>query len=246
MIRYLIKFVSKKEYAEQLVKGELFTRPAGYYEELEFKEGVGQGDRCEGLISGVGQIKMRMDHPIFCLYSVTEDEIVEDTIKISTDLIDTFKCIDGYAVLIDFNKFENLLKSKEFTFNIRFGPVHYGYIPDELMSDFFSYKLESNLFIKVPRFSYQKEYRIEFVENLERSILRDVDLGEHSGNELYNGHIVDISSWNDVFKIYHLPRDLKDCTRILKIADLKEKDEYYIHLPEMDRDTEKIFLNLKG
>lgn len=46
MIRYLLKFVSKLEYAQMLVDGKLFMRPASYYRRLE----MGQGDMGEGAV----------------------------------------------------------------------------------------------------------------------------------------------------------------------------------------------------
>ena len=53
-IKYLIKFVSKKNYAEDLVAGKLFMRPASYYHILEQRMGAGQGDLGEaGIVDGI-------------------------------------------------------------------------------------------------------------------------------------------------------------------------------------------------
>lgn len=53
-IKYLIKFVSKRDYGESLLDGKLFMHTAHYYHELEKKYGPGQGDLREGnVIPGI-------------------------------------------------------------------------------------------------------------------------------------------------------------------------------------------------
>ncbi len=153
-IRYLIKFVSKYEYAKDLISGKLFMRPARYYHNLE----KGQGDIMEAsVISGLCMYK-DFDIPIYCLYADCESE--NKKIIFSNKLITDFHCENGYAVVIHFSEFSNLLSQCNTNgYSAYGGLVKYMYKPFENIDYFIENKNYSNLFFKDPAFSYQNEFR---------------------------------------------------------------------------------------
>lgn len=160
-IKYLIKFVSKKNYAEDLVAGKLFMRPASYYHILEQRMGAGQGDLGEaGIVDGICIYK-HSHVPIYCLYAVMKNDIIENEILISERCIDDFHCQDGYAVLIDYKKWEPMLsKINTEGYELDAGLVSYHKLSAEDTMALLNDNTPRNLFIKRPFFSYQKEYRI--------------------------------------------------------------------------------------
>ena len=63
MIKYLIKFVSEEQHAEDLLDGNLFMYPAGHYHTLE----LGRGDIREGALSDSICFYQYINYPIYCL-----------------------------------------------------------------------------------------------------------------------------------------------------------------------------------
>lgn len=169
-IKYLIKFVSKKSYAEDLVRGKLFMRPAAYYHMLEQKKGPGQGDLGEASVVD-GLCAYKHSHvPIYCLYAVMENDINDGNIYISERCIDDFDCQNGYAVLIDYEKLQPLLSQvKTEGYELDAGLVTYYSLTLEDMAYLLNDNTPRNLFIKRPYFSYQKEYRIVVCKQLYKS-----------------------------------------------------------------------------
>ena len=105
MIKYLIKFVSKKDHADTLLDGKLYMNAAAYYRNLE----VGQGDECEGAISHNVKIFKNDDFYVYCMYAVQDNDLNENLILINEKTINDFKCSNGYLVLIKYDEFINMI-----------------------------------------------------------------------------------------------------------------------------------------
>lgn len=164
MIRYLIKFVDKFDYAKMLQNGQFFMRPLSYYRFLE----IGQGDSYEGAVSHSIAMFKNAQWPICCFYSVDVSDILNDgSVCIPKRCLDDFKCFNGYAVVIDYEKFEKLLSSIDTKgFQLSAGKVVYRYIEFEELVDMMKADAMDNVFIKRPDFAYQKEYRIVITKNV--------------------------------------------------------------------------------
>ncbi len=199
MIRYLIKFVSKFEHAEMLQNGLFFMRPMSYYHYLE----QGQGDQCEGAVSHSIAMYKNTQWGIYCFYSVDDSEISDDgSICFSKRCIDDFKCQNGYAVVIDYEKFEEILYQIDTQgYQLTAGKVSYRYITFEELADILKKESLENVFIKRPVFSYQKEYRFVTTQN----IPNDEDS-----------------------MIYKAKTDLKKISTIVDISTIKQENENYV------------------
>lgn len=205
MIKYLIKFVSCEEHAQMLIDGEMFMRPASYYHHLE----TGQGDPSEaGVLDGIG-IYMNSNIPIFCMYCVFDNDIIDGKILISKRVIEDFKCEDGFLVLLEYEEFEKrLLTVKTNGYQLDAGRVGYAYKKFDGLADMLNDKSGKSLFIKNPYFSYQKEFRIV--------IAKSVDM---VNNQLAES------------VIYEFETTLGDITKKIKISELEHDDKnYYIQL----------------
>lgn len=206
MPRYLIKFVSQLSYAEDLRSGKLFMRPASYYHDLE----LGQGDVTEGAISHEAAIYQNSQWAIYCMYTVKDDDIDNDgNIHISNRVINEFTNRDGYAVIVDRDKFEKRLSTvKTNGYALQAGEINYHYITFEDMGTMLTTNRPLNLAIKHPYFKYQNEYRIV--------VSRAVPRGQES---------ID----------YYFLSDLCNCSRILPVAKMIiGNDEYIIPNKEVN------------
>lgn len=206
MARYLIKFVSQLSHAENLRSGNLFMRPASYYHDLE----IGQGDITEGAISHQVAIYQNSQWAIYCMYTVKEDDIDRDgNIHISNRVMNDFTNSNGYAVVIDRDKFEKRLSTvKTNGYALQAGEINYHYITFEDMGKMLTKNEPLNLAIKHPYFSYQNEYRIV--------ISRTVPHGQNS---------ID----------YYFPSDLCNCSCIIPVSKMIiGNDEYIISKREVN------------
>lgn len=157
MVKYLLKFVREKEYAEALCAGELFMRPACYYHHLE----QGQGDLREAAISHSQCIYKKSTIPIYCMYAVGDSDISNGTALISAECIWDFKCEDGYIVVVDFREFENKLRTLNSNgYEVVGGLVNYHRLSQSDTQKLLGDDSVRNLFVKHPVFSYQKEFRV--------------------------------------------------------------------------------------
>lgn len=161
MIEYLIKFVSKEKYAVDLLNGNLFMHCARYYHMLEEKYGPGQGDLREAsIIPGIAMYK-NINLPVFCLYTVESEDILDEEVAIDKRIIQDFGCENGFLVLIEYKRFvEEIKHCRTNGYQLDAGPVVYGTPSKELIVKLFEPSEIGNLFIKHPYFKYQKEYRI--------------------------------------------------------------------------------------
>lgn len=199
MARYLIKFVSKLEYAEDLRHGKLFMRPAEYYHHLE----RGQGDEAEAAICHFAAIYKNVRWAIYCMYTPRGADLHTDgSIHISKRVIDDFKCAQGYAVILDRDKFESLLPLVDTGgYQLSAGEIGYRAFTMEDTSRLLTTDSDDNIAVKRPYFHYQKEYRVV--------IAKSVPLGDDS-------------------VIYNLPSALLGDSWIVSIADLEMKEDEYI------------------
>ncbi len=201
-IRYLIKFVSKLQYAEDLINGKLYMRPASYYHHLE----LGQGDIREAALSGELAIYKNSTIPIYCLYSVLQEEIINGAICVSKRVIHDFGCEHGYAVILDYQKFEPLLSHvKTNGYQLDAGLVNYHRITHADFGTLFTDKTLLNLFVKHPYFSYQREFRIVIAKQVYR----------------YNEPPIDHTE-------YWFEGDLKSLSRIVDISMIPVIDDSYL------------------
>lgn len=204
-IRYLVKFVPELQHAEALVSGILYMRPAKYYQKLE----AGQGDISEAAVSHDIQMYMNTRLPIYCMYSVFESDIVDRKTLISKDLIRDFKCESGYAVVIDYQFFSQLLsKVKTNGYQLDAGLVNYHELAFEDTNKLIADGSAQNLFIKHPHFAYQQEYRIVIYK------------------EVYKMHENPIESIE-----YYFDCNLEQVSKIVNISKLpKSGDDYVLEL----------------
>ncbi len=194
MIKYLIKFVSQKSHADMLVAGELFMRPASYYHKQE----LGQGDIFEACILPPMQMYYNADLPIYCLYAVRDSDIHDGKIKISSKCIQDFKCSEGYAVIIQFEPFEKILPTLDTDgYAFQYGDVKYTETQISDLASVFNNKEYDNLFIKLPYFFHQKEFRIV--------------VGKHVCYKNEAGELEPV--------IYRFPKAIDDICRIVSIYD---------------------------
>lgn len=202
MLRYLIKFVSKRSHAEDLVAGKLFMRPAIYYHKLE----KGQGDIREAAVDSYTQMYKCTNLPIYCMYAVHAEDIKDKVINISKRCIDDFKCENGYIVLIDADEFKNRLPTvKTDGYTLLGGQVEYRTLNFQDLVHFLTTTDTGHLFIKHPSFSYQQEYRIVVEQNV-------FELNEKPINQ----------------KEYWFPESLETISKIIPVSSLAKKGEYYL------------------
>lgn len=215
-IKYLIKFVEQEQYADDLLNGKLFMRPAGYYRWLE----EGRGDFHEAAVSGQAQIFKGDNHPIYCMYAVHESDVHDKEILIDPLCIEDLKCKDGWAVVVDYRAFCDLIPGLQCDCHaIWHGEVNYRSLS---MNDTHAFMVDSsqkNLFYKRPQFSHQHEYR--FV--IGSSIMPNLVPGE------LDGEIVDFLDMDNPYKpiIYHLPNSLNNIAKKFHIGELTKSHEGY-------------------
>lgn len=168
MIKYVAKFVSKEEYADQLLQGQLYMRPAKFFRDLEREKGAGQGDAHEGEIFPDFAMFKNIYYPIYCLYTITQEDIVDGKVVIDKQVVEDFGCEDGFVVIIDFEKFDEELHHAETEDGGLLGSkVKYGQISRDLIEFLIKSDTPESLRIKKDRFKHQKEYRIILEKNLD-------------------------------------------------------------------------------
>lgn len=90
-IVYLLKFAPKEAYIDDLMNGRLYMNAAGYYHGLSGE----QGDPLEASMVLPACIYGNYRLPIYCMYTVRENNIVDNTVKIPIRMIREFGCADG-------------------------------------------------------------------------------------------------------------------------------------------------------
>lgn len=174
---YLIKFFSEMQFAQSLVDcGELYMRPAEYYIQLEYNSSKSkQGDKFEGACSHRVGIAKGVNHPIYCMMQIMNDDVKKDAagrpfVNISASLLQDFfpRPEEGVAVIIPYREFISKLNPSVFGGSAyTCGSVRYGYINSlEALKYLLKDGTMTSLFIKRPEFSYQQEFRICVSKNL--------------------------------------------------------------------------------
>lgn len=156
-IVYLLKFAPQEAYIDDLMDGRLYINAAGYYHDLPGE----QGDPLEASLAyGMG-IYAHWLLPIYCMFTVRESDIVDNTVVITRRMIDEFRCADGWIGIVRYGCFERLLNRKIDSGNgiSLHGPVFYG-APAPSVTDEALQGIPYNLVIKAPKYAYQREYRI--------------------------------------------------------------------------------------
>lgn len=90
-IAYLLKFAPREAYIDDLINGRLYMKAAGYYHGLPGE----QGDPLEASMAPGVCLYRYTDLPIYCVYTVREDDIVGNTVKIPMRMIREFGCASG-------------------------------------------------------------------------------------------------------------------------------------------------------
>ena len=167
MIRYLIKFVSEEAYAEDLLSGKLFMHCAKYYHDLEKEYGPGYGDQREGTIFPNTAIYQNIYDPIYCMYMITVEDIVDGQVLIDKRVIRDFTRGHGYLVIVPFDSFEKALTTCDTNgYEMKGREVWYGNPAQNDIDNLFKSKNALNLIVKNPYSRYQKEFRIIVFKNL--------------------------------------------------------------------------------
>lgn len=156
-IVYLLKFAPQEAYIDDLMDGRLYMNAAGYYHGLPGE----QGDPLEASLAyGMG-IYANWLLPIYCMFTLRESDIVDNTVVITRRMIDEFRCAEGWIGIVRYGCFERLLKQKIDSENgiSLHSPVFYGAPVPSVIDKAFQ-GTPYNLIIKTPKYAYQREYRI--------------------------------------------------------------------------------------
>lgn len=95
------------------------------------------------------------------MYTVRENDIVGNTVKIPKRMIQEFGCADGWIGIVQYDSFARLADRHiaEGGSIYAHGPISYGVPGPKLIREIFK-GIPHNLVIKTPAYAYQKEYRI--------------------------------------------------------------------------------------
>ena len=99
--------------------------------------------------------------PIYCMYTVRENDIVNGTVKIPKRMIREFGCADGWIGIVRYDGFARLMDSHTTDGGDVYAhsAISYGIPGPKLIDEIFQGKI-CNLLIKTPKYAYQQEYRI--------------------------------------------------------------------------------------
>lgn len=112
--------------------------------------------------------------PIYCMYTVRENDIVDNTVKIPMRMIREFGYANGWVGIVQYDSFARLADGHiTDDGNIyAHGPISYGVPGPKLIREIFE-GIPHNLVIKTPKYAYQKEYRIIGSRPVECRLLPD-------------------------------------------------------------------------
>lgn len=169
-IAYLLKFAPKEAYIDDLLKGHLYMNAAEYYNGLPGE----QGDPLEASMVLPACIYGNYRLPIYCMYTVRENNIVDNTVKIPIRMIREFGCADGWIGIVQYDSFVRLADryATDDGSIYAHGPISYGVPGPKLIREIFE-GIPHNLVIKTPKYAYQKEYRIIGSRPVECRLLQD-------------------------------------------------------------------------
>lgn len=156
-IVYLLKFAPKEAYIDDLMNGRLYMNAAGYYHGLSGE----QGDPLEASMVLPACIYGNYRLPIYCMYTVRENDIVDGSVQIPKRMIREFGCADGWIGIVRHDSFARLIDSHTTGGEEVYahGAISYGIPGPKLIEEIFQGTI-CNLLIKTPKYAYQQEYRI--------------------------------------------------------------------------------------
>lgn len=95
------------------------------------------------------------------MYTVRENDIVNNIVKIPKRMIQEFGCADAWIGIVQYDSFARLADRHTTGDESIYahGPISYGVPGPKLIREIFE-GIPHNLVIKTPRYVYQKEYRI--------------------------------------------------------------------------------------
>ncbi len=169
-IAYLLKFAPKETYVDDLMDGRLYMNAAGYYHGLPGE----QGDPLEGSMAPGACLYGHTCLPIYCMYTVRENDIVDNTVKIPMRKIKEFGCTNGWICIVHYGSFTRLadrhIADGESIY--AHGPISHGVPVPKLIREIFE-GIPHNLVIKTPKYAYQREYRIIGAQPVECRLMPD-------------------------------------------------------------------------
>lgn len=169
-IVYLLKFAPKEAYIDDLINGRLYMNAAGYYHGLPGE----QGDPLEASMAPGVCLYRYACLPIYCMYTVRENDIVDNTVKIRMRMIQEFGCANGWIGIVQYGGFARLVDTHIADGGSIYahGPISYGVPRPKLIREIFE-GIPHNLVIKTPKYAYQREYRIIGSRPVECRLLPD-------------------------------------------------------------------------
>lgn len=189
-IAYLPKFAPKEAYIDDLLNGRLYMNAVGYYHGLPGE----QGDPLEASMAPGACLYGHTCLPIYCMYTVCENDIVDNTVEIPMCIIQEFGCADGWIGIVQYDSFARLTDRHTADDGRIYahGSISYGVPGPKLIREIFE-GIPHNLVIKTPKYAYQKEYRIIGSRPVERRLLPDEN---HPGCKIekYDRAELDLSS----------------------------------------------------
>lgn len=159
-------------YIDDLLNGHLYMNAAGYYHGLPGE----QGDPLEASMVLPACIYGNYRLPIYCMYTVRENDIVDGSVQIPKRMIREFGCADGRIGIVQYDSFARLADRHIADDGSIYahGPISYGVPRPKLIREIFE-GIPHNLVIKTPKYAYQKEYRIIGSRPVECPLLPDED-----------------------------------------------------------------------
>lgn len=169
-IAYLLKFAPREAYIDDPLNGHLYMNAAGYYHGLPGE----QGDRLEASMVLPACIYGNYRLPIYSMYTVRENDIVDGSVQIPKRMIREFGCEDGWIGIVQYASFARLADRHTTDDGSIYahGPVSYGVPGPKLIREIFE-GIPHNLVIKTPKYAYQQEYRIIGSRPVECRLLPD-------------------------------------------------------------------------
>ena len=196
-IAYLPKFAPREAYIDDLINGHLYMNAAGYNHGLPGE----QGDPFEASMAPGARLYRYTCLPIYCMYTVRENDIVDNAVKIPIRMIQEFGCADGCIGIVRYDSFARLANSHIADGGIIYahGAISYGTPGPKLIEEMFQ-GATHNLLIKTPKYAYQREYRIIGAQSVEHHLEPDAKhpgciIEEYGHAELDLGSSLTDFSW---------------------------------------------------
>lgn len=196
-IAYLLKFAPKEAYIDNLVNGRFYMNAAGHYHGPPGE----QGDPLEASI--VPEVCLYGNHcpPIYCMYTVRENDTVNNCVHIPMRMIREFGCADGWIGIVRYDSFARLADSHIADGGSIYahGAISYGVPGPKLIGEMLQGTV-CNLLIKTPKYAYQREYRVIGSQSVEYHLEPDAKhpgciIEEYGHAELDLGSSLTDFSW---------------------------------------------------